>query len=1123
MNIRYRKDLFTKDTINQHLAYYLNLIKEVTANPQKQVGQISLLMPSEQEELVTDFNNTETDFPLHKCLHELFKEQAKQHPDNIALVYDGASITYKELDKRSTDLAIYLQNKGVQSETLVGLFMEYSIESIVSILGILKAGGAYVPIDPNYPEQRMDYIIQDGIVGGNKAEAVKLILVQKHLNEKIEKIVTNQDIELIAIASDWESNTFLQSTSGVLAKQVSSENLAYIIYTSGSTGKPKGVLIEHRTVVNLALAQIDNFGMDHQERVLLLSKLTFDASVEQLFISLLSGACLYMPKEKDLLSPEILSQHIEAFQITHIHSAPELIKSIEVKSYPALKRVLTGGDSCPKVLAEAWSQYCDFINEYGPTETTVTNTELKYTAAYSQYSILPIGKPIQNTSIYILDKDKRLKPKGIPGEIYIGGSGLARGYLNRPELSKEKFIDNPFGKGRIYGSGDLGRWLPDGNIEILGRIDQQVKIRGFRIELGEIEETLNLNEQIQNSAVIAKDHAGSKTLVAYYVPINEEQEIESLELRNWLAQSLPEYMLPSFIIPIESIPLNVNGKIDRKKLTALDIEVVSSKEYTEARTETEQVLVNIWQEVLEIEKVGIFDNFFELGGDSIKSIQVISLAGQYGISFSAQDVLSSETIADLAPKASIRTIHKEPDFIEGNANLLPIQHELFQKTNLNFNHFNQAVLLQIPKEFTKDTIIAAFDKLSAHHDTLRLRYQEKESGWVQYYSPLEENEVHLNSYDFESILQDNIVETIEKTNNEIQASLNIQEGPLFRLGFMKLGDYEENNRLFICVHHLLIDGVSWRILLAQLEQILRNEQFVLPPKTTSYQYWGTSLTRFAQDKDLLNQTAYWSAVKDTYSTAKRLLNIDIPEQQTTTLKLENDLSKDLLSICNKAYKTETNDLLLAALHLAYREWTGESVMGLLLEGHGREDLFDDIDISRTIGWFTSIYPIVVDSEDTLPDTIKYVKEYLRKVPNKGIGYGILKHLAVDSSVANQPIPLEIMFNYLGDLSSFSSEKQLLKMAEESIGHSIPTAYNSPQISIDGSLTKTGLSFTFKKDYTLNSNLKLEDFAQLFKQHLIKIYEHCSNLNNNGFTPSDFPTLSVNQQELDQWITKLSNK
>ena len=741
-------------------------------------------------------------------------------------------------------------------------------------------------------------------------------------------------------------------------------------------------------------------------------------------------------------------------------------------------------------------------------------------------STVAIGKPISNTQIYILGKHLQLVPIGVAGEIYIGGDGLARGYLNRPELTKEKFIANPFDTGRLYQTGDLARYLPDGNIEYLGRIDNQVKLRGFRIELGEIEASLMNHPQIRQAVVIASEElSANKRLVAYVVSESGSETSNISTLRQYLLSKLPEYMVPSAFVSLEDLPLTPNGKVDRKALPAPDGHTEREVEYVAPSTKIEKSLSEIWQEILLVEKVSIHDNFFELGGDSILSIQVIAHARNEGISITAKQIFQHQTISELAEVANTTAnIIAQQGIVTGVASLTPIQNWFFEQNHLDVNHYNQSVLLKVPGTIEVESLKQAVAKLIEHHDALRLRFNSK----LEQINEGLNDVIPFSVVDLSSTTKENQIETLEKMATEFQSSLNLSSGPIIQVVMFDLGR-ENNKRLLIVVHHLVVDGVSWRILLSDLntiyQQLINQQPLQLSAKTTAFIDWANKLSNYVQSDSIQEELEYWLSQSWSESISIPTDKTDIQKNNTVdsagavSVKLGIEETQALVGNIHTAYNTQINDLLLSALTLTLTKWTRKSQVSINLEGHGREEIFDDVDLSRTVGWFTSIFPVLLGlpEEEGKEPLIKLTKEKLRAIPNRGVGYGILRYLCKDNSVNQQLekiVTPEISFNYFGQFDQIQSDSEW-KFASESTGASRSSEHNREYLlDINALVVEGELQVTWTYSSNVHSRVTVEKLAQSYLEEVNSIIEHCQSETAWGYTPSDFPEASLTQLELD---------
>jgi amino acid adenylation domain-containing protein len=615
----YSRDLFDTATIARMGEHFQNLVQAIILNPKATVKELPLLTPKEREQLLISWNNTKTDYPQEQCIHQLFEAQVERTPKAIAVVFEEQSLTYTELNHRANQLAHYLRTLGVGAEVLVGISLERSLEMIIGLLAILKAGGAYLPLAPDYPTERLLFMLEDS--------QASFLITHSSLLAKL------PPYQATLICLDEIEEQIAQYCQDNLQNGLTVSNLANVIYTSGSTGKPKGVMVEHRGLVNLALAQIQSFAVNHNSRVLQFASFSFDACISEILMTFGSGATLYLAQKDALLPGQPLIERLVKNGITHVTLPPSALVVLPKESLPNLQTLIVAGEACSLDLVKQWSVGRNFFNAYGPTEASVCAT----IAQCSQDDlIVTIGKAIANVQIYILDAFLQPVPVGVSGELYIGGVGVARGYLNRPELTAERFIPNPFyppltslDKGveqpsKLYKTGDLARYLPDGNIEYLGRIDNQVKIRGFRIELGEIEAVLSQCPDVQNTAVIVReDTPGDKRLVAYVV-LTSDSQITTSELRQFLANQLPAYLVPNTFVILDNLPLTPNGKCDRRSLPIPDDQTRKNIPKIGPRNLVELQLAQIWSEILGINNIGIQENFFELGGHSLLAVSLIN-------------------------------------------------------------------------------------------------------------------------------------------------------------------------------------------------------------------------------------------------------------------------------------------------------------------------------------------------------------------------------------------------------------------------------------------------------------------------------------------------------------------
>lgn len=983
-----------------HLKIMINAAIE---SPKQKISHLPLLTATERQRILIDWNRTESEFPRDKTVHQLFEEQVQKTPNNVAVIFENQKLTYTELNERSNQLAHYLRKQGVKPETLVAVCLERSLEMIIAILGILKAGGAYVPIDPEYPEARIQYMLED-----SKA---LIILTQESLCQKLKTTSTRKSI----ICLDKENNLIDKEAIDDPENVTRPNNLIYVIYTSGSTGKPKGVLIEHVSVVNLAYAQIKKFNIKKNDRILNFASLAFDASVWEIFPTLLAGASLVVVR-KTALFPEVLGETLEKRQVTITTLPPSMLGLMFRIKSKMLRCIISAGESLSKEIANQWKQKRLLVNAYGPTEGTVCSTF----GVVSERDVVPtIGKPLANVNIYILDKCLEPLPVGSLGEIWIGGIGLTRGYLNQAELTQEKFVHNLFidkADSRLYKTGDLARWLTNGQIEYVSRIDDQIKIRGYRIELGEINSTLLKHQNISQATVLMQTHEERRQLIAYFVKKNDLQELTQNELRNFLESNLPAYMVPNRFVEVKSIPLTSNGKVDRESLLKIYNETLQTKSPPILpKTNLEVRLLNLWCDIFKSEKISIKDNFFALGGDSILAMQLVAKAGQRGFKLSIKEIFAHPTIAEL-----IVIINRENSEFgnlgdtAGNFSLTPIQHWFFQQNFLMPEQWGQVCLIETSELINPTVLEKSFFELIRHHDALRLRFKKSDDhGWQQ--------EFDKSELFFKKVIKiptaksDELNFLLREWQYQLLQHFNFERGPL--LGYV-IFQTDISSKLLIGIHHLVVDGVSWRILLEDLRilygQLLENKKSCLPKKTASFKDWYKALNHYVNSSFFAENKAYW--------VTQRKREYEFPTDFQLGPNIENSMKEyqDSFSIgeTDKLFQLisqacQINNFLVTALVKAFEVYLDKSELYINFESHGRTEL-NDINVSRTAGWFTSLYPVYLqwNSSLSLIETLYTIRKQLVAVPNNGIDYGLLRYL--DGKQAQELIDYApVSFNYWG--------------------------------------------------------------------------------------------------------------
>jgi len=1166
-------ELFSKETIERFTHYFKEIIASLLKNREQKISKIEFLSEQEKHQLMVEFNDTAAEYPEDKTIPRLFEEQAERRGDHIAVMAQSAeprapsieaapkercAMTYKTLNEKSNELAFLLREKGAEPDTIIGILTPPSLEMIIGILGILKTGAAFLPIDPDSPEERIRYMLADS--AANVLITMGPIPGSVSVGVHVDSCRDERPIYRVRETAQGLKHTSTHMKKSGRDKSrpymIDAYSLAYLIYTSGTTGNPKGVIVKNENLVNYVTWFSKETALTHKDKSLLTSSFAFDLGYTSIFPSILTGGQLHVVSKDLYLSPDDLLLYIGNHGISYLKVTPSLFSTLvdsplfSKKMVQDLRLIVLGGEPIRLEDVEKAHSLCSdtrIMNHYGPTEATIGSVA-RYIDfdRFDMYKTRPtIGRQIANTAVLILDRYFNVMPVGAAGELCIAGTGLAAGYLNRPELTSEMFDqdyqDDQDEKGLkkrtgkysftplplypstpLYRTGDLARWLPDGNIEFLGRVDHQVKIRGYRIELEEIENRLRRYEKIEDALVMTKaDKNGFKYLCAYIVSATGITN-EAVEYRKYLSQFLPEYMLPSYFVCLDAFPLTANNKIDRRALPEPgETGTSGGVEHTMPRNEVETKLVEIWQQVLGREHIGIDENFFMIGGDSIKTIQISSRMKRAGYKVEMRDIFSSPTIRELAPRLKKSTRIPDQSVVTGFIPLTPIQVEFFLRTPVDPHHYNQAVMLYSKEGFDENAVRAVFTKIQQHHDALRMCYS-KENGNIRQINHDWEYPLALQVYDWKHVANTNAKEALEAEANQLQASINLEKGPLMKLGLFHLDD---GDRLLMVLHHLVIDGISWRIILEDIEtlfhQYQNGESLELPLKTDSFKVWSEKLTQYANGNSplLLQEKTYWAGLEtaSVLPITKDFEQEDNISRDTHTLsfQLSEADTLRLLTRTNQAFGTEINDILLTAFGLAAREAYGLDQVLIALESHGRESIFNDagididIDISRTVGWFTSVYPVLLDlsgNETDLARQIKVVKEHLHRVPNNGLGYGILKYLTPGTKKQEERVEFhlepQILFNYLGQFET-GTELRSFSIANESTGMSrSPNFLRKYELEVSGMITGKQMVVTItysKQQYKTDT---IERLLGHYRTQLERMIAFCSIRETRELTPCD---------------------
>jgi len=1131
--LEYNCDLFEPSTMERLVRHLQQVLAAVVAQPEQRLSEVSLLTADERQRLLVEWNQTEAEY-LEGNVHQFFEAQVERTPDAVALVFEEQQLTYGELNCRANQLAHYLQSQGVGTESLVGVCLERSVEMVIALLGVLKAGGAYVPLDPSYPAERLTFMLQDS--------DVPLVLTQSTLLGALPPEVTYLSLDI-----DWA--IIAASDESPLEHFIAREHLSYVIYTSGSTGRPKGAMNTHHGMCNRLHWMQATYQLTPADRVLQKTPFSFDVSVWEFFWPLMTGASLVVAQPEGHKDSHYLAQLIAKEQVSILHFVPSMLQIFLEAPYvsshcKSLRHVICSGEALSMPLQQRYFQCLEanLHNLYGPTEAAIDVTAWACDKQQDGSSV-PIGRPIANTQVYVLDRADQPVPVGVPGELHIGGIQLARGYYHRPGLTAERFVPHPFSEtpgARLYKTGDLVKYRPDGTLEYLGRLDHQVKLRGFRIELGEIEATLNQHPGVQNSVVVVREsELGSLQLIAYVVQ-QSDQNLSTSDLRHFLEKRLPQYMRPAVFVFLDALPLTPNGKLNRQALPMPNAARPELDQlFTLSRNPTEAKLSEIWASILRLEQVGIHDNFFELGGDSILSLQVISKANQAGLNLTPKQLFQHQTIAQLAAVANTtKKTQAAQNLVTGSLELTPIQHYFFEQEQTQPHYWNQAVLLQVKKRINPVALEKVVQHLQKYHDILRSRFTKKEAGF-QAVIVTPDHRVPLTYLDLSALPEEKQVAEIETTAAHLQASLNLTEGPLFRVALFDLG-VNQPSRLLWVIHHLVIDGVSWRILIEDFQtvyrQISQDRELRLPSKTTSFQQWSSYLREYAQSSELYSELDYWLAIKQRPVKPIPLdfnYGNNLEESAcTVAVSLTVEETQVLLQQVPAVYRTQINDVFLTALMQTFTQWTGETSLLINLEGHGREELFEDVDLSRTVGWFTTMFPVSLSLEnafDSPGQALKSIKEQLRAIPTRGIGYGVLRYLSRDMAIREPFSRLpkaEVVFNYLGQFDQVLLKSSLFSLAQESSGSNRSLrSKRTHLLEINGDVSEGRLQVNWTYSSNLHRRSTVEQLAQRFIEAMRLLIAHCQSPDAGGFTPSDFAEFKQSQwdqRDLDAITTVIGD-
>lgn len=1038
-------------------------------------------------------------------------------------------LSFADLERRSNRIAHVLRAKGVARETAVALWIERSPTFVVALLGVLKAGGAYVPLDPKWPLERVRRILTDS--------GIDIILAAD------EKLSETRGLGCLVLDAEAEASREDVSSLPVGAT-IHPEQTAYVIYTSGSTGVPKGVSVSHNALANYVQALLQRLEPRPSANLAMVSTVAADLGHTVLFGALASGGTLHLLPPDAVFDADAFAQAMREGEVDILKIVPShlrgLLKASRTADLLPRAALILGGEASDQALLDEVRRLrpeCRILNHYGPTETTVGAATHECSAERGNNPV-PIGLPIANLRAHVLDDALNEVPIGVVGELYIGGAGLARGYRGAAALTAERFVPDPFTAAgeRLYRTGDRVRCDNAGRLIFLGRTDDQIKLRGYRIELGEIGRVIKALPGIDDAVVVLRAiraNAERQELVAYCVP-ESGAGLHADAIRQQLVAIVPDYMVPSHVVMLARLPLTPNGKVDRRALPVPE-EDEASAGYAPPAGDIEVAIAAVWCELLGRERVGRNDNFFELGGDSILSLQIIARLRKRGIRLTPKQIFSQQTVAGLAAVAVISTgtsAKKEnPEAkastggvtASGMRHLTPIQARFFAEDIGNRDHWNQAVLLLPHMPVDWETMRGVLAAIVEHHDALRLRFKQVDGAWraEQGPAPVPSEQLWIHA-DVGGATE------IAELARAAQESLSLSTGPLLRAVGMDLLDGSQ--RLLLAIHHLVVDGVSWRILVEDLasayDQLRRGSPVTLPPKSDSYGSWSERLHAYAATAEIAAELPYWLdcgagtrlPCDDDHGGIDR-----VGDGGEVSLVVDADLTLRLLEQAPAAYRTQVNDLLLASLVRAVSRWSRQDEVTVELEGHGREDMFPGADISRTVGWFTTAFPVrLSDAGADEASLIKAVKERLRAIPNRGFGHGVLRHLGSEQQrhALAQVAEPQIVFNYLGRFDASVGATHRFSFAPENAGPLRSAA--APMrgwLNINALVRAGRLELSFGYGRKRYRHATIERLAAHYQDALRELVVHCCN-GAVGLTPSDVPLSGLAQADLDRLAATL---
>ncbi|GAA0388923.1 amino acid adenylation domain-containing protein [Paenibacillus motobuensis] len=1091
----YKSGKFSRERIQRITDYYLQIVEQFAARHNCAIGEIEMITAEEERRILYEFNRPSAGYRA-QTIKQLFEAQAEARKEAVAAVCGDERITYGELNRRSNQLAHYLRKQGVGAERVVGILLDKSIEALVAILGVSKAGGAFMALDSSYPEERISYMLEDSaahcVITSGAGDYPRLPGVP--------------EISIFDQAIAAEPSADPSDAAGP-------ESLAYLIYTSGTTGKPKGVMVEHAGIVNLRDYFIGSYAISAEDTVLQFANLVFDASVWELVMGLLTGAKLCIVSKETVLDPGRFESEMLRHHVTVATLPPQYWKEIAHRKL-GLRLLITAGSASNRKLVEQLPSGLVYYNAYGPSETTVCASDWRYERDKLVPDKIPIGRPIPNMQIYMMNGD-RLCGIGVIGELCAAGVGVARGYLNMPELTAEKFIDNPWGPGKLYRTGDYACWLEDGSIAFFGRMDHQVKIRGHRIESGEIEAVLHSHKNVIHAVVTVEEETSGEPSLAAYLVADERPGLA--EIRDFLKERLPAYMLPSAYFTVDTIPLNVNGKVDTRQLAVMRRKLEAESHYVAPATETEKKLERIWSRLLGVERVSVKDSFFEIGGDSIISMQVIARAAEEGIKLELKSFYEDKCIEQMALRAvPLENVQDNQGEVTGVYPLTPIQRWFFNNEFQEADHWNQSVCLELALPPEPGILNDALNELCRQHDALRTRVASRAGGRTAEIMPY----VHCPRLETADLSGNGEAEPLmQAAIAGLQRSLRPEAGEMFKGLLIRRGQ-ERRDRLVLTAHHLVCDAYSLRLIVEDLfhfyEALAAGQEAAPRSKTVSYPQWSREAEAYAGSFEAAAKIGEWNKeLEKRRLTAGSRTRADAGYEGEAGLwrsALSEEATFRLFTEVPKHYSIRPMEAMLAAMGIMLRAEDG-TCPAIYIESHGRDRFAEQSDVSRTVGWFTQLYPLYLD-DAAWPD----LGSALKKVKD---GLAVAQKRSFEFLLANYTRgPVEMVFNYMGQLDSGSSGNSPFRIiGGESLGARGPGNARVGRLEVNAYVLNGRLTLEWVYSARRESEKSLCRQARAFEQALLEIIEYCIESEDSGTSVSDF--YEVDTEDLDLILSKFN--